>query len=185
MTNLFAKKHLRLVSHSTKDDVRSEAVLNNSPCEKFHSSNEANFSLSLYFLREVNILRSYSFSEYMSECDARALFDVRIAPRLDFIAPNRGQAFRRLSDLAIDYVDIVGAIDSGMIGDIPEDWCGLIGRSIDDLHEKNHNSLFFIFDNEQILRSAKRIIPSSICQRYSNFNFKIQVIDEVQERIAM
>lgn len=64
--------------------------------------------VKLFMLSEREITSMDNFYHFLLGSSAIALFDMRPAPRLDFIASTRKKAFRVLEEVGINYMDMLG-----------------------------------------------------------------------------
>lgn len=169
MSNPVRKNHLRLVSSRDAGEENSSYGLSG----EVFSPDEA---ISLWMVSESIILRNDGFLPFLQASNIRCLFDVRIAPRLDFIAPNRALAFKKLSELNISYIDVIGAMgaDSGLgVGAKPEAWAGLVSSKI-RAPELLGTGAVFVFDNDEILKRAQYVLPSAIATFDGYRNLRVE-----------
>jgi len=170
MINPFRKSHLRLVSSagSNKEEID-------------RSFNESDGRLTLWMVSESAVLRNESFLLFLASEKIKYLFDLRIAPRLDFIAPTRVLAFKRLAELNVSYVDVTGALDVGFelqFGLMPEEWAKSVGKRICNMVD-SETSCAFIFDNDDVLRRSRNVLPNVIGNMCRDRKVSIQLFSEM------
>ncbi|MFZ6710136.1 hypothetical protein [Undibacterium sp. TC9W] len=157
MHTLSTRDHLRLVSDSSRKNQTVKPVNGQSEQLTFSFSETSEMT----FVREIDILRTNEFSFIIENIKPRWLFDVRITPRLDFVASSRAKAFKLFEQCQIDYVDIMGAIGVETYNkeeSFPEYW-GTLVTSILKEAEIARGPYVFIFDNETILRRSQYVLP--------------------------
>ena len=186
MTSPFNRKHLRLVSNSLFSNC------DNAPCQNSsfdHKVESPDFEKTiLYFVREVDVLRNSDFVSLLVENNTCCFFDVRVAPRLDFMASNRVAAFRKFDELMIDYVDIVG--DLGIANDWTTNfnakaWLDIVMQKISSI-DTRAKSLFFVFDSAEVLRRADSVLPSLLDKEFHSSSLRFEVYSgSIAESIAM
>jgi hypothetical protein len=94
-----------------------------------------------------------AFSAFLEHVQPKWFIDVRVAPRMDFIAPTRALALRDLSSRNIHYVDVMGRIDHA------SEWL----RYVEDLLQRSHDTegpYVILFDNRRALQDARLNLPS-------------------------
>jgi hypothetical protein len=184
MANVNEKRHLRLVNHFSSVEVKVDTSAEKSGA----TSNTGSEKVALFLLREVDLLRTSSFAGFLCEKEARLIFDCRVAPRLDFIAPSRMLAFRKFSEIGVDYIDIVGAMglgDGSAGASKPEEWVDLVFDKINAVAHRSFGAVF-IFDNDSVLSRAYNVLPTALGNLFRNSGLKFEVVlTDVSERIAM
>lgn len=177
--------HLRLVK-SHVATIECHITNEDQKCADFFLDDNV---LSLFLISEEDALQSDRFLPYLRDVGAKYLFDVRTAPRLDFISPSRLVAFQKMCDIGVDYVDLIGALEAKGEDSInaasPELWAGIVRVKIQALAE-DVSSVAFIFDDVSILRRAEHILPSTILGGCNSKKLRVQALPEMsRELIAM
>ena len=116
----------------------------------------------LLLIRESDILESSAFSNLIESIKPRWLFDVRITPRLDFLAPNRSLAFKHFFEMNLAYIDIFGALGAQSYRteeSRPESWGHFVAAILSESAIKC-GPYMFIFDNDEVLKRSRNILPS-------------------------
>lgn len=180
MVNPARKSHLRLV-FSTKVDNGVSASLHE------NGGIGPDDSIPVWMVSESVVLRDDRFISFLEESRTRCLFDVRIAPRMDFIAPSRVRAFKRLADLGVDYVDVFGVLnmeDNFGVGIMPEKWTELLRDKLSALDALS--GMTIIFDNEDIMRRAQYVLPAAIAAHQGSKRVRVEILSELpSELIAL
>lgn len=187
MRNSPAGRHLRLVTNQMQSALNeTQPVADHVVTRKCNSSDDGNFSL--FFATENNVLKNQEFEGFLRSYQPMYLFDVREAPRLDFLAPSRSLAFRKFADWGINYVDILGALAGdaeGVGSSMPEYWVELIREKIDCI-DASKVSLAFIFDDEDVLRRSCHVLPAALNKCGNPDSVRVDVFDgKSVELIAM
>jgi hypothetical protein len=181
MLNPARKGHLRLVSSAEAD--KDDFI--NSSSRSFCGPAE---SVPVWMISENTILRNERFLSFLEESRTQSLLDVRIAPRMDFIASNRVRAFKLLSDLGIDYVDVSGVLSSAGdfgFGLMPENWIGLLSEKISSL-SSTLNAVTIIFDNDDIMRRSQFVLRAALTASEGERRARIEILSELpSELIAL
>jgi hypothetical protein len=155
------KNHLRLVS-STAEAIPGKPVLINSLTrEELARKNNAPL---LLFVKEEEILRSDEFLALLEEMVPAWIFDLRISPRLDIVAPNRLLAFNIFSSLEINYADMAGALSRSIYSkqnDCSESWLSFVISKI--MTSNDRRVCIFLVDSEDALSRAAQRIYGEIC----------------------
>lgn len=182
--SIWKKSHLRLVSCQLSAIEKNAFATEQDSSASGREKNEGEVSLLL--LSEADVLQSDYFVPYLRETNACCLFDVRVAPRLDFIAPSRLQAFRKFAELGVDYVDVIGRIAPIDGNDVmPEAWVDLVCDKI-QLTEKAATTIVFIFDNSDMLCRARNVLSSTIDRFCAPTRLHIEAFPELSsELLAM
>ena len=185
MSNAHKKTHLRLVPNVDDILILKPNIVSDSVRET-----QLSFSFSdvfrFIFIREADILKGADFLELLVTVRPCYLFDVRLAPRLDFVASNRLMAFKAFRENCVDYVDIIGTLglDSHLSGcSMPEFWLGLVGEKMASFQGSTRNAVF-IFDNDEVLNRSKNMLPSYIKSSFSDSIVEI-ISDFEKTLIAM
>lgn len=147
-----SKNHLRLISNQS--DVK-KSISNYTGIEQL--SLPFGESTDFMLVKESDILRNGEFSLLLDTIKPRWLFDIRITPRFDFLS-NRATAFRKFSDMNLEYVDIFGSIGVNSYDtkeSTPEVWGSLITSTL-TIENTSIKPCIFLFDNEMILRRSER-----------------------------
>jgi hypothetical protein len=154
-----ARKHLRLVTLENRpDDVSLSSEKSAFQMETYVGVDQA---LPIYFVRESDVLHTTDFSEFLFGRNATLLFDVRVAPRLDFIASSRSLAFRKFASIGLEYFDLNGALSEYsdlFIPAMPEAWLDIVCSKLQAVDGPN-KSIFFIFDDDRVLRRTQQVLP--------------------------
>lgn len=186
MKNSSVGRHLRLVTNLMQPTLNdTPAVVNSVVTGECNSSDGGDFLL--YFASENNVLKNQEFEGFLKSCRPSYLFDVREAPRLDFLASSRALAFRKFADWGINYVDILGlASDAGgNERSMPECWVDLIREKVDCI-DLPKVSLAFIFDDEDVLRRSCHVLPAALNKSSNLASVRVDIFDgKSVELIAM
>jgi hypothetical protein len=174
MSNFSGKMHLRLISNDN-GSPRERLELGSSKVNNCQLSFAFSEEFRFIFIREADILRDASFMDLLAAVRPCYLFDIRLAPRLDFVASNRSLAFRAFGHYGINYVDIIGTlgVDSHLAGSsMPEFWCGLVGEKLKATCDSIRNSIF-IFDNDEVLKRSQYVLPAYVKSSFSDASVEI------------
>lgn len=181
MTNFVSKGHLRLIDcneggTSTSKKNEELGVVGS------QLSLELKQEVVFYFFREVDILRGIDFIGLLERHRPAYIFDVRTAPRLDFVAPSRSLAFKAFVNLNVNYIDVSGVFRNENDSD-REVWAKFVDGKF--LSSKIFKDAFFIFDNESTLIESQRILPEFINRNINSFKISVQLLRQDFELIAM
>lgn len=173
----FSKKHLRLVDPAIAPPNHTKTSHDNSGAKQLSlfEVGEPN----LIFSMEQSILRANEFNALVGKYNPKVFFDLRIAPRLDFVAPSRVVAFKIFSELKLSYVDVFGALGVNSYNAMqasPEMWSELVGESLLSLRSRNMTSMF-VFDDIDILNRANFILPSFLKRTFVDDDFIVKKVD--------
>lgn len=168
-----SKNHLRLISNQTdlKKSVSTFADLEQLPLP-FEESTD------FVLVKESDISRNGEFSLLLDTIKPNWLFDIRITPRFDFLV-NRASAFRRFSDMNLEYVDIFGSIGVNSYDtkeSTPEIWGDIITSKL-AMESVSIKPCIFLFDNEMILKRSERVFPNLLRSNPKLSKFKVQLFD--------
>jgi hypothetical protein len=155
------RDHLQLVA-----DTQEVAGCNDKPQTSEQLALNLYETSELLFVRESDILENGAFSNLIDSVKPRWLFDVRITPRLDFLAPNRALAFKHFVAINLGYVDIYGALGAHSYcaeESRPESWGHFVAAVLSEATIKC-GPYMFIFDDDEVLKRSRNILPS-ILQR--------------------
>lgn len=177
MSDKYKKSHLRLISAVPEITQAAETIKSEVPEHNPQSSFNFRMEWNFVFVREADILKNVSFVTLLENFKPGFLFDVRLAPRLDFFASNRITAFRTFNEFEVDYVDILGAsgIDTHRNGNsMPEVWIKFLESKFRNVDAINKNSIF-IFDNDDVLNRSRYVLPSFLSglKEFSNTNIEV------------
>ncbi len=134
-------------------------------------------SPELLLVRESDILENGAFSKLIVSVKPRWLFDIRITPRLDFFAPNRSLAFKHFVEMNLGYIDVFGALgaDSYCTEESrPESWGHFVAAVLSESTIKCGPYLF-IFDNDEVLKRSKNILPSVLQRETYLTDLKVSI----------
>lgn len=157
MTNReISRNHLKLVVTDTPPD----------DCLMNHQSNGQGVQLRLPFedekavvlIHESDLYSPEAFDIFVERYQPKWLLDIRVAPRMDFVAPTRALALRTLSALNVNYVDVLGSVNN------TSNWL----QFIEDLLQSQNRieGLYaIIFDDQSTLQDAGLLLPSLLNQR--------------------
>lgn len=151
MFETFGRERLKLVSN---DKIAEK--------KKFSTQLAFEFPESPQFilLMESNFQKEGFFSALIEKFKPCIIFDTRTAPRLDFIANSRLQAFKKLHENNVTYVDLHYALEKSTYKEsvLDYEWLNSAISVVDGLSSKLGPYLF-IFDNDIILHGSKKYIP--------------------------
>jgi len=146
----FARKHLKLVV-GTHQGIAE--------CEK-HALEQQGEQLRLPFesedfivlMHETEIPSSDAFITFIEHYQPKWLLDVRVAPRMDFIAPSRTLALKILSTLQVNYVDVLGRVQN------TNEWLTFVELLLQS-DNGAEGPYAFIFDDRSALSEARVQLP--------------------------
>lgn len=168
-----SKNHLRLISNQT--DLK-KSVSTFAGIEQLSLPFEE--STDFMLVKESDILRNGEFSLLLDTIKPHWLFDIRITPRFDFLA-NRATAFRRFSDMNLEYVDIFGSIGVNSYDtkeSTPEIWGDIITSKL-ATEKVSIKPCIFLFDNEMILKRSERVFLNLFRSNPKLSKFKIKLFE--------
>jgi hypothetical protein len=168
-----SRNHLRLISNRT--DAQKSIPLNANIEQLSFPFEELT---DVLFVKESDILRNGEFSLLLDTIKPRWLFDIRITPRLDFLA-NRASAFRKFNEMNLEYVDILGSVGVSSYSSnesAPEIW-GTIVISALNKPSVPMKPCIFIFDNEMILKRSERVLNSLFKSTSKLSSLRIDMFD--------
>lgn len=149
MTNhQFARRHLTLVAGSrlnhtdTSTPTARRKVQLCLPFEDRHI---------VILLNSTELAATDSFAAFAQQIKPRWLLDVRVAPRMDFIASSRPAALNNLASLGVTYIDILGRTHQAS---------GPLQLVAEILHttQGSEGPYVILFDDELKLRETKRLV---------------------------
>ena len=123
-----------------------------------NSAPSAELTTQLVFHFESSSVRYFVFvsdfstpEDFLNFCNATSpdvIFDMRAAPRLDFVKPTRNLAFELFNDLGIEYRDVLGRVGL-MSYDVPISDFEKILINLDSLREAHDKErpMLALFDN--------------------------------------
>lgn len=117
---------------------------------------------TVVFLHVATIRRD-EFTKILGDYMPRWIIDVRAVPRLDTIADSRRSAFTLFERARASYVDLFGRLgikSYGAVESNPAFWSSAVSDLL--LQSDRTGPYLFLFDNEQLLSSADRILPAVI-----------------------
>lgn len=179
------RNHLRLVSEVSNSERPSKTELSLTEKNNVKPSFCFNEKADLIFVREADILRNDDFLKLLENFNTRWIFDIRTTPRFDFLAPNRSIAFNIFTSMNINYIDIVGSLgaDTHCSRDSkPEEWSKFVISRLNE-SEVFYGVCLFIFDDEDILRRAERVVPSEIKNSMNILNLKTKIFQRSDESL--
>jgi len=177
MKNSSVGRHLRLVTNLTQTALNDTQAVGDFVVTGESSSSDGGDFL-LYFASENNVLKNQEYEGFLKSCRPSYLFDVREAPRLDFLASSRALAFRKFADWGINYVDILGlASDAeGNECSMPEFWVDLIREKVNCVDLPNI-LLAFIFDDDDVLRRSCHVLPAALKKFSNRASVRVDIFD--------
>lgn len=131
----------------------------------------------LLFVKESDILEKGVFANLLESVRPRWLFDIRITPRLDFLAPNRSLAFRHFSDMKLGYIDIFGVLGTRSYRAKearPESWGQFVAAVLNEAATK-YGPYIFIFDNEEIMKLSENSVPCVLQREADLTDLKVSI----------
>ena len=140
--------------------------------------NEGGVQLALPFLTSellymVDVRNFVSQDDFQNFCAAlvpSAVVDLRVAPRLDFIRPNRKQAFDLFNAFGFEYTDVLGRLKLSSYDVLDLDVEGIVS-SISRIHSINNKStpIVALIDNfvfaQKCLVRLSELFDASILDR--------------------
>ena len=152
--------HLRLVSSAAAPQSAKSSLFASLTREELARKSDAPL---LIFIKEEEILRSDEFLELLEEMAPGWIFDLRISPRLDIVAPNRLLAFNIFSSLGINYADMAGALSQDVYekDDCSANWLSFVMSKMQGM-SNDQSVCIFLFDSEDALSRAIRRVDSEI-----------------------
>lgn len=145
------RNHLKLVVGGGLRDVGEDE----------HSGHEQSVQLCLPFedehsvvlLHDSELLGPDAFSTFLEHVQPRWFLDVRVAPRMDFVAPTRALALRNLSARNIQYVDVLGRVNDA------SEWLTFVEKLLQRAHD-TEGPYVILFDDRRTLQDARLHLPS-------------------------
>jgi len=107
----------------------------------------------IYFVFVSDFLRSDDFLNFCNATIPDVIFDMRVAPRLDFVRSTRGLAFELFDNLGIEYRDVLGRV--GLTSyDVPTSEFEKIVANVDLLREVHDTErpMLALFDDANFSR---------------------------------
>lgn len=175
--HIFSKRHLTLISGGAENFSKGTREKKDHVSEQLSLFDD--YTNSIVFSLEKNILRGQEFIKVVDKYNPKVFFDLRIAPRLDFVASSRVNAFKVFRDLDISYFDIFGSVGVNsydVIHAAPEFWGGVIVECLLSVRSKNLNCIF-LFDNADILNRSQFVVPSILKNAFVDHEF---IFDKVE-----
>ncbi|MBK1977312.1 hypothetical protein JE034_00450 [Achromobacter xylosoxidans] len=109
-------------------------------------------SRSVMLVHETDLNSPEAFEIFVEYYQPKWLLDIRIAPRMDFIAPTRALALRMLSALDVNYVDVFGRISDA------SRWLEFVENLVQS-HDRAKGLYAIVFDDQCNLQDAKLQLP--------------------------
>ncbi|WP_321788092.1 hypothetical protein [Paraburkholderia sp. J94] len=154
--SMLSRKHLTLVVTEDADERAQSSV-----GQGVQLTLPFNDGSAIVLTREADLRAPGAFEDFLVRYRPKWLLDVRIAPRMDFIAPSRAMALRHLSMSNIGYVDVLGHVDD------PLQWLPFVEQLLES-PECVEGPYAIVFDSEQRLRDARQRLPSLFHQSESS-----------------
>jgi len=114
---------------------------------------------TVFFVYVASIGRE-EFARILADYVPRWIIDVRAVPRLDTITASRHSAFTLFERMKASYVDLFGRLGIKSYGSVesnPAYWSAAVFDLLKNSEQKG--PYLFLFDNEQLLRTADQILP--------------------------
>lgn len=145
--NMLSRKHLRLV---VTDDLECAEL---TPDEGIQLSLPFDDGKAVVLMHEADLRAPEAFEALLGCHQPKWLLDVRVAPRMDFIAPTRAMALRHLSMRNVTYVDVLGHVSD------PSAWLPFVEALLQS-SAVGEGPYAIVFDDEHRLREARSCLPS-------------------------
>lgn len=115
------------------------------------------------FFTDIGGMGRQEFAKILTETGVRWIFDVRVVPRLDGIAPSRAAAFHMFQKAKATYVDLFGLLDiksyrTAMAN--PALWGVSVGELLRESERKG--PYLFLFDDLPLMQAAEDLLPPII-----------------------
>lgn len=169
-----SRNHLKLVvtNNSHADHVMSHQTVSEGIQLRLPFEDES----AVILVHEMELSSPEAFDIFIERYRPKWLLDIRVAPRMDFVAPTRTLALRTLSALNVNYVDVLGRVhDTSKWLQFLEDLLQSQGR-VDGLYA-------IFFDDTCTLRDARLHIPPLLHRLESSENVRISTFH--RDLIAM
>jgi len=149
----FGRKHLKLVAGAS----RGPAEADRHPVEQGGEQLRLPFESDgfVILMHDTELPSSDAFITFVENYQPKWLLDVRVAPRMDFIAPTRALALKSLSSLQVNYVDVLGRVQN------QNEWLSFI-ESLLRSGNGGQGPHVFIFDDRSMLDEARAQLPSML-----------------------
>lgn len=108
---------------------------------------------SVVLMHETEIPSSEGFLGFLHHYQPKWLFDVRVAPRMNFVAPTRALALKSLTELNVHYVDVLGRASN------TAEWFMFVEQMLRGSRTVE-GPFAFIFDDKSTLQDARVRLPS-------------------------
>ncbi|WP_225032063.1 hypothetical protein [Paraburkholderia sp. XV] len=153
--SVLSRKHLKLVV--TDDPECAELV----PEDSVQLTLPFDDGKAVILMHEADLRAPEAFEVFLGRYQPRWLLDVRVAPRMDFIAPGRALALRHLSMRNVTYVDVLGHVSDTSA------WLPFVEALLQGSGGAE-GPYAIIFDEECRLREARSCLPSMLYQMDSS-----------------
>jgi hypothetical protein len=146
-----SRNHLKLVvTDSTHDDhLANHQTIGHGAQLRLPFEDER----AVVLVYETDMCSPEAFETFFERYRPKWLLDIRVAPRMDFVAPTRALALRTLSALNVNYVDVLGRVND------TSKWF----QFVEDLLQRQDRveGLYaIVFDDQCTLRDARLRLPS-------------------------
>ncbi|WP_175212912.1 hypothetical protein [Achromobacter aegrifaciens] len=146
-----SRSHLRLVVTNT---IQNDRLIN-------HQTIRQGAQLRLPFegdrsvvlVHETDLGSPEAFEVFIERYQPKWLLDIRVAPRMDFVAPTRTLALRMLSALKVNYVDVLGRVND------TSKWLQFIEDLVQN-QDRTEGLYAIVFDDQCTLQDARLHLPS-------------------------
>jgi hypothetical protein len=135
--------------------------------EKESSSSKAwqmslpfNASPMVFVIHSEVLALNVDFKSFIEAIEPAAIFDMRKAPRLDFISPNRVNSFALLDSMHVKYFDVLGrtGFSSSRASEVE------LSSFIEDICSRaesigaHHHPMMMLFDDSDFYHRCERIL---------------------------
>lgn len=116
----------------------------------------------LVFIRASDITDHRDFIGLKTRLDTELLLDFRSVPRLDFISKIRRQAFLTMSEIGVEYVDLLGQTGFDVFAN-DEDFRSFLEETLATLKQRQYNKkpIICFFDVPEFAQRCHRALQST------------------------
>lgn len=124
----------------------------------------------LVLIDESDVSETGVFLQFLRSFRPKAVLDLRISPRLDFVAGSRARTFRTFDDLSVEYVDVLGRLDVYSRNDflaLKTHKTNILATLI-DTDENNNRPVVCLFDDTEILARCRKLFKHDILSYFQS-----------------
>lgn len=118
----------------------------------------------LVLMNESDVSKTGEFLRFLDSYRPKLILDLRISPRLDFVAGSRVRTFRAFGEFSVQYIDVLGRL--GVYS--REDFLSLKNNSsgmLDSLVHSDENDdrpMVCLFDDTEVFKRCRKIFKDDI-----------------------